>query len=48
MSKMNQTEQKEIGRVKLPNTQDLIASPIDNEKLDLRVLIKIGEHTATI
>ena len=33
MNKTKQTEQKEIGRVKLGDTQDLVASIVDNEKL---------------
>ena len=40
MSKINQTEQKEIGRIRLSDTQDLVASLIDKEKLDLRIFIK--------
>ena len=37
MSKINQTEQREIGRIKLSDGQDLVASLIDNEKLDRRI-----------
>jgi len=33
MRKAEQTEQKEIGRIKLSDNQDLIASIVDNEKL---------------
>ena len=33
MNKTKQTEQKEIGRVKLSDTQDLVVSIVDNEKL---------------
>ena len=33
MRKAKQTEQKEIGRVKLSDTQELVASIVDNEKL---------------
>jgi len=33
MRKIKQTEQKEIGRVKLSDTQELVASIVDNEKL---------------
>ncbi len=33
MNKTKQTEQKEIGRVKLSDTQELVASIVDNEKL---------------
>ncbi len=35
MNKTKQTEQKEIGRVKLSDTQELVASIVDNEKLGL-------------
>ena len=37
MNKAKQTEQKEIGRIRLSDNQDLVASLVDNEKLDLRV-----------
>ena len=36
MRKIKQTEQKEIGRIKLSNTRKLVASIVDGEKLDLR------------
>jgi len=45
MSKINQTEQKEIGRIRLSDTQDLVASLVDNEKLDLRIFIKTDSYT---
>ena len=45
MSKMKQTEQKEIGRIKLSDAQDLVASLVDNEKLDLRIFIKTDNYT---
>ncbi len=45
MSKINQTEQKEIGRIKLSDAQDLVASLIDNEKLDLRIFVKTDNYT---
>jgi len=45
MSKTNQTEQKEIGRIKLSDAQDLVASLIDNEKLDLRIFVKTDSYT---
>ncbi len=45
MSKMKQDEQKEIGRIKLSDTQDLVASLVDNEKLDLRIFIKTDNYT---
>ena len=37
MRKVRQTEQKEIGRIRLSDTQELAASIVDNGKLDLRV-----------
>jgi len=40
-----QTEQKEIGRIKLSDNQDLVASLIDKEKLDLRIFIKTDNYT---
>ncbi len=45
MSKINQTEQKEIGRIKLSDAQDLVASLVDNEKLDLRIFVKSDSYT---
>ena len=45
MNKTNQTEQEEIGRIKLSDTQDLVASLVDNEKLDLRIFIKTDNYT---
>ncbi len=41
--KAKQTEQKEVGRVKLSDTQELVASLVDGEKLDLRVFVKSEE-----
>jgi len=35
-----QTRQKEIGRIKLTDTRELVASLVDNEKLDLRVWVE--------
>jgi len=43
--KVKQIEQKEIGRIKLSDTQDLIASLVNNEKLDLRVFVKSDSYT---
>ncbi len=45
MSKMKQDEQKEIGRIKLSDSQDLVASLVDNEKLDLRIFVKSDRYT---
>ena len=39
MRKAKQTEQREIGRVKLSNTRELVASIVDGEKLDLRIWV---------
>ncbi len=43
--KVKQTEQKEIGRIKLSETQDLVASIVDDEKLDLRIFVKSDSYT---
>ncbi len=45
MNKTRQTEQKEIGRVKLGDTQDLVVSIVDNEKLDIRIFVKTDSYT---
>lgn len=45
MRKAKQTEQKEIGRLKLSDAQDLVASVIENEKLDLRIFVKSDSYT---
>ncbi|HDZ50031.1 hypothetical protein LCGC14_0988500 [marine sediment metagenome] len=45
MNKTKQTEQKEIGRIKLSDNQDLVASLVDNEKLDLRIFVKSDSYT---
>lgn len=45
MSKIKQSEQKEIGRIKLSDAQDLVASLVDNEKLDLRIFVKSDSYT---
>ena len=45
MRKAKQTEQKEIGRVKLSDTQELVVSIVDNEKLDLRIFVKTDSYT---
>ena len=39
------TEQKEIGRIPLSDDQDLVASIVDNEKLDLRVFMNTDSYT---
>ena len=43
--KTKQTEQKEIGRIKLSDTQDLVASLVGDTKLDLRVFVKSDSYT---
>ncbi len=45
MNKTRQTEQKEVGRIRLSDNQDLVASLIDNEKLDLRIFVKSDSYT---
>jgi len=45
MNKTKQTEQKEIGRIKLSDNRDLVASIVDNEKLDLRIFVKTDSYT---
>ena len=45
MNKTKQAEQKEIGRIKLSDNQDLVASLVDNEKLDLRIFVKTDSYT---
>ena len=38
--RVKQSEQKEIGRIKLTNTRELVASLVDDEKLNLRVWVE--------
>ena len=45
--RVKQTDQKEIGRVKLSDTQGVVVSMIDNERLDLRVWIKTDGYSGT-
>lgn len=45
MRKAKETEQKEIGRIKLSDAQDLVASLVDNEKLDLRIFVETDNYT---
>jgi len=42
--KVKQSEQKEIGRVKLSNTQDIVVSIVDNEKLDIRTWVDMDSY----
>ena len=37
-------EQREIDRIKLSDTQDLVASIVNNEKLDLRIWINMDGY----
>ncbi|MBA7491448.1 hypothetical protein ES702_01994 [subsurface metagenome] len=43
-TKTKTTEQKEIGRIALSDEQDLVASIIDKEKLDLRVYMSSDSY----
>lgn len=45
MTATKQNNQKEIGRIALSDSQDLVASLIDNEKLDLRIFVKTDSYT---
>ena len=45
MNKTKQTEQKEIGRVKLSDTQELVVSLINDEKVDLIIFVKSNSYT---
>lgn len=38
-------KQVEIGRIKLTDNQDLVATVVDDEKLDLRIWIKTDNYT---
>jgi len=44
MNKTKQIEQKEIGRVKLGDTQDLVVSIVDDEKVDLRIFLNTDSY----
>ncbi|MHC3130292.1 MAG: hypothetical protein IBV52_09485 [Candidatus Bathyarchaeota archaeon] len=44
MRKAKQTEQREIGRVKLSNTRELVASIVDGEKPDLRIWVDSNNY----
>lgn len=41
---MGNNDQKEIGRIKLSESQDLVASIVDKEKLDLRIFINTEKY----
>ena len=42
---VKQSEKKEIGRIELSDTRDLVATLVEGEKLDLRVYVKSKSHT---
>ncbi|GAI31809.1 unnamed protein product, partial [marine sediment metagenome] len=41
---IKRTEQREIGRVKLSNAGELVASIVDGEKLDLRIWVDSNNY----
>jgi len=43
MREAKETEQKEIGRIKLSNTREFVASLVDGKMLDLRIWVE-GEN----
>jgi len=43
--KVRQGEQKEIGRIKLSDDQDLVTSIADNKKLHLRAFVRTNSYT---
>jgi hypothetical protein len=42
--RIKQAEQKEIGRIKLSSTRQLVASIVDSEKLDLRIWVDSNNY----
>ena len=44
MRKVKQTDQKEIGMIKLGDTQDLVVSIVDDEKVDLRIFLNTDSY----
>lgn len=40
-----QTEQKEVGRIAISDAQELVATIIDDEKLDSRIFVKTDSYT---
>ncbi len=44
MRKIKRTGQNEIGRIKLSNTRELVASIVDAEKLDLRIWVDSNSY----
>ncbi|MBA7485911.1 MAG: hypothetical protein GH144_01410 [Clostridia bacterium] len=43
--KAKQTEQKEIARIKLSDNQELVATLVDDEKLDIRVWLNSERYS---
>lgn len=41
---MNKQNQKEIGKIKLTENQELVATLVDDEKLDLRIWIDTEKY----
>jgi len=41
---MSQKNQKEVGRLKISDSQSLVATLVDKEKLDLRIWIDTEEY----
>jgi len=41
---VKQSEKKEIGRIKLSDTQDLVVSIVDDEKVDLRIFLNTDSY----
>ena len=39
-----QLSAKEIGRIKLSDTQDLVVSIVDDEKLDIRIWVEMDSY----
>jgi len=42
--KVKQTDQKEIGRIKLGDTQELVVSIVDDGKVDLRIFLNTDSY----
>jgi len=42
---MQNKNQKEIGRIKLSDSQELVVSIVGNEKLDLRIWVRTDSYT---
>ena len=43
--RVKQSEKKEIGRIKLSDSQELIATLVDGEKVDLRIFVDSKSYT---